>query len=62
MDQLLAVGGVLALVRVVADELVLVEHQEGFPHGGEAVVGDGLAASSNVRDKCPGVAFVGADV
>jgi hypothetical protein len=39
-----------------------VEHQEGFPDGGEAVVGDGLAARSDVRNKRPGVAFVGADV
>jgi hypothetical protein len=62
VDQLLAVGGVVALVRVVADEPALVQHQEGLPHGGEAVVGDGLAARGDVRDEGPGVAFVGAGV
>lgn len=47
MDEFLTVFGV-ALVGVVDDELVVVEHEERFPDGGFAVVGDGAAAAGDV--------------
>ena len=61
VHHLLAVLGV-ALVGVVADQLVLVEHKERLPDGGQAVVGAGLAAGGDVRDELPGLAAVGAGV
>lgn len=53
MHHLLPVSGVVALVRVIADESVLMAHQEGFPDRREAVVGHGTAARGNVRDEPP---------
>ncbi|KAH0194690.1 BNR/Asp-box repeat protein, partial [Aureobasidium melanogenum] len=61
MDQFLAVTGV-ALVRVVVDESVVVNHQEGLPDGCESVVGKSLATVSNVRDEFPRVSLVRAGV
>lgn len=43
VDEFLAVQGV-PLVAVVDYELGRVGHEEGFPDGGKAVVGEGLAA------------------
>ena len=44
----------ISLVGVIAYQLILVEHQIRFPYGREAVVGNGFAAFSDVRDKFPG--------
>ena len=62
VDHLLAVGGVGALVRVVADEGVLVLHEEGLPDGGFTVVGDRDAAGCDVGDEFPRLAAVGGGV
>jgi hypothetical protein len=59
VHHLLAVRLVHALVGVVADELVVVAHEEGLPHGRLVVVGDGLAAGCDVRDEFPRLALVG---
>ena len=56
VDHLLAVGGV-ALVRVVADELVVVDHEEGLPDGSESVVGEGFSTVGDVGDESPGVSL-----
>jgi hypothetical protein len=59
VDELLSVFRV-ALVGVEADQLGVVEEEEGFPYGGNAVVGDRCATGSDVGDEFPGAAFVGA--
>lgn len=62
VDHLLAVCSVVALVGVIADELLLVQHQERLPNGSETVVGSGFASSSNVGDELPCVALVSRSV
>lgn len=47
MDQLLAVPWV-TLVRVIANELTVVDEKERLPDRSLAVVGNSLATSSNV--------------
>lgn len=54
MDHLLAVSGVLALVRVVADQLLVVQHQEGLPDRCQAVVRTSFTTGCNMRDEGPG--------
>ena len=53
MHHLLAVSGIFALVRVVADQSLLVHHQEGLPDRCQAVVGASFTTGGNVRDKLP---------
>ena len=63
MRQLLAVVRV-PLVGVVRDELLLVDHEEGFPDRGLAVVRNAAAAGGDAGDEGPRLAVVarGVDV
>lgn len=62
VHHLLALSRVGALVGVVADEGVLVLHEEGLPDGGFAVVGKRNAAGCDVGDEFPRLAAVGGGV
>lgn len=62
VNHLLPVGRVVALVRVVAYDGVLVLHEEGLPDRRQAVVRDRLTACCDVRDKLPRFAPVGGGV
>ena len=61
MRQLLAVVWV-PLVGVVRDELLLVDHEEWFPDGRLAVVGEAAAAGGDAGDEGPGLAVVAGGV
>jgi hypothetical protein len=61
MNQLLTIRGI-ALIGVVAHELVVVHHQEGLPDRSFTIVGNGLSSSSNVGDVLPGLAAVGRSI
>ena len=54
MHELLALQRV-ALVGLVAHELVFVDHKEGLPDGCETVNGKGLAAVSDMGNEVPSI-------
>jgi hypothetical protein len=58
VNHLLTVGGVVSLVGVVADEGLLVHHQERLPNRSQTIVGASFTTSCDGRNKLPSLAAI----